>query len=264
MIDSEKLLSGIEAAAREAGAIMRDAEDIRSTITAKEGHANFVTAYDRRVQAYLFESLSKLLPGAGFIGEEDGADRFTETDRQGFAFCIDPIDGTSNFLAGYRPSVTSIALLRDGRPFLGVVYEPYRDLMFTAIDGMGARLNGTAIRSSGEPLSRSLVLFGTATYNPEYAERTFALCAEYLPRCIDLRRSGSAAWDLCSVAMGSVGLYFELSLQLWDYAAAGLIAQEAGCCISDLTGKPLSWCGPSSIICASEGVAKENYFPSNA
>lgn len=260
-MDARELLSNVEAAAREAGRIMLEAGDIRSTVVAKEGHANFVTAYDKRVQAYLSGALAALLPQARFIGEEDGADAFTDDDRRGFAFCVDPIDGTTNFMTGYRPSVTSIGLLRDGRPLLGVVYNPYWDMMFTATDGGGAFLNGAPIRSSREPLSGSLVSFGTAPYRPELAPRTFALCADYLPRCIDLRRGGAAAWDLCAVAMGAVGLFYELRLQLWDYAAAGLVAAEAGCRLTDMEGNELTWDGPTSMLCASEGVAREDYFP---
>ena len=260
-MDANELLAGIETAARAAGRIMLEAEDILSGVAEKGGHANYVTVYDQRVQAYLFDALSSLLPDAGFIGEENGADVFTDEDRRGFAFCIDPIDGTTNFMTGWRPSVTSISLLRDGAPWLGVVYNPYADMLFSAISGEGAFLNGARIRSSDQPLSRSLVAFGTAPYYPERAKATFARCAYYLPRCIDLRRSGSAAWDLCSVAMGAVGLFYEEQLQLWDYAAAGLIAQEAGCRLTDLSGGALSWDGPTSILCASSGVAKEDYFP---
>ena len=260
-METSKLLAGIETAARTAGKIMLEASDVRAVATAKEGHANFVTAYDKRVQAYLFEALGALLPEAKFIGEEDGADAFTEEDRRGFAFCIDPIDGTTNFMTGYRPSVMSIALLRDGVPYLGVVYNPYWDMLFTGMKDGGAFLNGTPIRSSDEPLARSLVSFGTAPYDPELAEQTFALCAYYLPRCIDLRRSGAAAWDLCSVAMGTTGLFYETRLQLWDYAAAALIADEAGCTVTDLQGAPLPYNGPSAVICASQGVARGPYLP---
>ena len=260
-MDTNELLRGVEAAAREAGRIMREAEDIRASVTAKAGHGNFVTAYDRRVQDYLSSALGALLPEARFIGEEDGADAFTDDDRRGFAFCVDPIDGTTNFLMGFRPSVVSIALLRDGAPYLAVAYNPYADQMLTAVRGEGARCNGAPIRSLDEPLSGSLVLVGTAAYDPELGERTIALCAEYLARALDLRRTGSAAWDLCNLAMGTVGLFFELRLQLWDFAAAGLIAMEAGCRLTDLDGKPLTWDGPSSILCASQGVAREDYFP---
>ena len=260
-MDMTTLLSGVERAAREAGAIMLGANDVRSSVTAKEGHANFVTAYDKRVQAYLSGALAELLPQAHFIGEEDGADSFTDKDRHGFSFCVDPIDGTTNFMTGYRPSVVSIALLHDGVPVLGTVFNPYWDMMFSAVRGEGAHLNGVPIRSSGEPLSRSLACFGTAPYSPELAEQTFSLCAHYLPLCIDLRRSGSAAWDLCTVAMGTVGLFFETRLQLWDYAAAGLIAAEAGCRLTDMRGAALRWDGPSSVLCASRGVSGEDYLP---
>ncbi len=260
-MDNKALLSGVEVAALGAGRIMLEARDIRAGTVAKEGHANFVTAYDKRVQAYLFETLRALLPEARFIGEEDGADVFTDEDRRGFAFCVDPIDGTTNFMTGWLPSVTSIALLRDGAPFLGVVCNPWQDMLFSAVRGGGARLNGEPIRSSDEPLARSLVAFGTAPYYPEQAERTFALCAAYLPRCIDLRRSGSAAWDLCCAAAGTIGLFYETRLQLWDYAAAGLIAEEAGCRLTDMEGAPLPWDGPSSVLCASRGVAREDYLP---
>ena len=255
------LLHGMEDAARAAGRIMREADNIRATVTNKEGHGNFVTAYDKRVQAFLSDALGALLPEARFIGEEDGADAFTDDDRRGFAFCVDPIDGTTNFVTGFRPSVTSIALLKDGAPCLAAVYNPYDDLMLTAVRGGGARCNGAPIQSLDMPLSDSLVLVGTAAYNPEFNARTVALCGDYLPRCLDLRRTGSAAWDLCNLAMGRVGLFFELRLQLWDFAAAGLIAMEAGCALTDLDGKPLSWNGPSSILCASRGVAREDYFP---
>ena len=220
-MDTAKLLSGIEQAAREAGRIMLEAEDIEHAVHDKEGHANFVTDYDRRVQEYLFDKLAQLLPQARFIGEEEGADAFTEEDRRGFAFCVDPIDGTTNFIKGYRPSVTSIGLLLDDKPYMGVVYNPYDDMLFSAVRGGGARLNGKPI----------------------------------------LRRSGTAAWDLCSVAMGTAGLFFEMRLGLWDFAAAALIAEEAGCVLTDLSGRPLRYDGPSSVLCASRGVAKENYLP---
>lgn len=260
-MDAKELLRGIEAAAREAGAVMLGAGNIRAGVTEKEGHGNLVTEYDKRVQDLLFRRLSALLPEACFIGEEDGADAFPDAARRGYAFCVDPIDGTSNFLTGLRPSVTSIALLRDGEPYLGVICNPYWDLLLTAAAGSGAFCNGRPIRASEEPLHRSLVAFGTAPYYPEKAAETFDLCAWYLPRCLDLRRSGSAAWDLCTVAMGATGLFYETRLQLWDYAAGGLIAMEAGCCLTDMNGGPLPWDGPSSVLCASPGVARGNYLP---
>lgn len=259
-MNPKQVLEGAALAARQAGKIILEARDIGSTVSEKEGHANFVTEYDKRVQEYLFREMMRLLPGARLIGEEEGADAFSDLD--GYAFCIDPIDGTTNFIAGYRPSVTSIALLEDGRPLLGVVYNPYTDELFSALRGGGAWRNGKPVISSELPLSRSLVLFGTSPYHPELNRRTGDLCAQYLSRCVDLRRSGSAVWDLCCVACGQAGLFFEASLRLWDYAAAGLICQEAGCLLTDMTGAPLRFdVLASSCMAASRGVRKEDYLP---
>ena len=257
MMDKQDLLKRIVGITREAGKIVLEAEDIRHHMKQKSGHANFVTEYDERVQEYLFAELSKVLPEASFIGEEEGADVFGEKDAVGYAFCIDPIDGTSNFLAGYRPSVISIALLREGSPYMGVVYEPYQNLMFTAVKGGGASLNDRPIYSSEEPLSRSLVSFGTSPYDAELMDRSFELCKVIMPKCIDLRRSGSAAWDICLVASGVIGMFFECNLRLWDFAAAGLIAEEAGGRITDMNGEPLTYRGQSSILCTGKGVSRE-------
>ena len=116
--------------------------------------------------------------------------------------------------------------------------------------------------SSGQPLSRSLVIFGTSPY---YAEeeirRAFDIAYAYMPHCVDIRRSGSAAWDLCQVASGVAGIFFEPVLQLWDYAAGALIVEEAGGTVTTLSGEKLSYTGASSVIAASQGVAKDAYLP---
>ncbi len=245
-------IEDIAEAAREAGGIMLTAR--RPRIMEKSGHANFCTETDEKIQQFLFKRLSELAPEAAFLGEEDGQDVFEAKMSKGYCFVIDPIDGTSNFIHSYHPSVVSIALLSDGEPYMGVVYNPYDDMMFTARRGQGAYLNGERIMSSDVPLSDSLAVFGTAPYYPELRERTFDLAKKLLPLCVDLRRSGTAAWDLCCVAMGMCSLYFELKLQIWDYAAGALIAREAGCIVTDLEGKPLSYRGPSSGLCRARGV----------
>lgn len=255
------LLQQIEAAALKAGEIMLAADSIEKATDEKTGHANFVTKYDRKVQEFLFEELARVLPEASFVGEEDGAERFRDEYRKGYAFVIDPIDGTTNFIKAYRPSVTSIGLLKDGKPFIGVVYNPYEKVLYAAERGKGAFRNGTQIHSSGEPLARSLFSMGTSPYYEELTEGSFKLAEYYLRRAIDMRRSGSAAWDLCQLASGITGLYFELRLGLWDFAAGAVIAEEAGCVITDIDGRPLTYDGPSSVLAVSEGVAREPYLP---
>ena len=242
----------IKLIAREAGEIMLTA--VRPQVMEKEGHANFCTETDEKIQAFPIEKLKEVVPEASFLGEEDGQDVFTEKMSQGYCFVLDPIDGTSNFIYAYRPSVVSVALLKDGKAYMGVVYNPYDDMMFTAVTGQGAYLNGERIMSSELPLSDSLSVFGTAPYYTELQDKTFEIAKKLLPLCVDLRRSGTAAWDMCCVAMGRCGLYYELRIQLWDYAAAALIASEAGCTLTDVSGNPLSYKGPTSVICRARGV----------
>ena len=259
--EDRQLLEQIQKTARDAGEIILSATKIAEQTTEKSGHGNFVTEYDKKVQEVLFEQLRLLIPEANFVGEEDGAEQFREEYRKGYAFVVDPIDGTLNFMKGLELSVISIGLLKDGVPYIGVIYNPYRDLMFSAIRGCGAFVNGKQMHSSREPLARSLVEFGTAPYYPELNKRSFDVAAEYLKRGADLRRFGTAAWDLCLCAWGKLGIYFELRLALWDYCAGALIAMESGCRLTDEEGNPLSFHGPSSLFCASEGAAKEKYLP---
>ena len=246
------IIDDIKNIVREAGDILRSA--VRPKIMEKSGHANFVTETDEKVQRFLVVRLKEILPEAEFLGEEDGQDEFSSKMAGGFCFVIDPIDGTSNFIYEYRPSVVSVGLLKEGKPYMAVVYNPYDDMMFSAIAGEGAYMNGERIQSSEEPLSRQLACFGTAPYYEELRDRSFDIAKKLLPQCVDLRRSGTAAWDMCCVAIGRCGLYFELKIQIWDYAAAALIAQEAGCSVTDVEGKPLSYRGASSALCRGRGV----------
>ena len=256
------LRNEIEAAAREAGKIILNASDIMKTISEKDSEKNLVTEYDKQVQEFLETRLLEVLPEARFLGEEDHEDLFREEYGSGWLFVIDPIDGTSNFIFGYRPSVTSIGLFKDGKPYAGVVYNPYSDIMISAVKGSGAFQNGVPVRSASLPLSRSLVSIGTAPYYEEQEIRkAFDLGFSYMLRCVDVRRSGSAAWDICQVACGVTGLFLEPVLQIWDYAAAAVILEEAGGRITDFSGNPLSYRGPSEIIAASAGVAAEDYLP---
>ncbi|MBQ3890525.1 MAG: inositol monophosphatase [Lachnospiraceae bacterium] len=246
------MLEKIIKIAKEAGDIMINSKCPK--IMEKSGHANFCTETDEKIQAFLIEKLNEVCTEASFLGEEDGQDVFNEKMSKGYCFVIDPIDGTSNFIYEYRPSVVSIGLLKDGKPYMAVVYNPYDDLLFSAKAGEGAFCNGEKIMSSEAPLKDSLAVFGTAPYYTELRDKTLDIVKNILPMCVDLRRSGTAAWDMCCVAMGRCSLYFELRIQLWDYAAAALIAKEAGCTVTDTDGDPLSYKGPTSCLCRARGV----------
>ena len=231
------------------GQMMKAADPGDFVVDEKEGKANFVTSYDRKIQAEIQMRFREVFPDAVFVGEEEESHARL---RAGDAFIVDPIDGTTNFMKDYHASCISVGLVRDGQRFAGVVYNPYLEEVFYAQKGLGAYCNGKRIRVSEEPLEHALVIFGTAPYYPEYGRQTFELAWKYFEKALDLRRSGSAALDLCNVAAGRAELYFEYVLSPWDFAAGSLIVEEAGGRVTTLDGGPLPLKEKCSVL-ASNG-----------
>lgn len=248
------MIEEIVRAVRSCAAILLEAERINTKVTAKEGHANYVTAYDKQVQEALREKLLAILPEAVFVGEEEDVHRPV---NKGYAFIVDPIDGTSNFIKQYRCSCISVGITRDGERIGGVVFNPYTDEMYQAVKGKGAYRNGEPIHVSEDRLADSLVAFGTAPYYEELCDRSFALAREYCMKAVDVRRSGTAALDLCQVACGRNGMFFELRLQPWDYAAGSLIVEEAGGIVVTEDGRALDLSGPTSVFAMNAAVYEE-------
>lgn len=234
-------------AVRECADIILTAHDIEAGIEEKAGAANFVTKYDKKVQDELFGRLKKILPEAHLVGEEE-----SEHDKvdEGYAFIVDPIDGTTNFIKDYKVSAISVGLLKDGEPYIGVVYNPYLKEMFSAETGKGAWLNGAPIHASDKELSEGLVLFGTSPYNRQLADITFSYIRKLYDISLDVRRSGSAALDLCSIAAGRAEMYFEMALSPWDFAAGALIVTEAGGVVSTLDRSELCYDKKCSMLAA--------------
>ena len=230
------MLERIISIVREAGQIVLSAHDIGSMTHEKTSAADLVTEYDVAVENFLRERLLELLPEAVFFGEEEAGPAHPE---RGWAFIVDPIDGTTNFVRNLRQSAVSVALAHDGVVEYGVVYDPYRDELFSAKRSGGAFLNGAPIHVSERPLSEGVFGMGTALYRREYLEPTMRLTEQLFRRSCDFRRMGAAALDLCYVACGRLDLFFEYSLCPWDYAAASLLITEAGGLTSTLEGAPL-------------------------
>lgn len=241
----KELLDKLTAVMKECGQLIINADRNESMVDEKAGHANFVTTYDKMVQVKLQESFAKILPEAVFVGEEEDIHASIE---KGLAFIVDPIDGTTNFIKDYHTSAISVGLLKDGEQYLGAVYNPYLDELFTAVKGCGAYLNGKPIHVSKQPLSNGIVLFGTAPYYEELNKASFDMAYDYFKQALDIRRSGSAALDLCSVAAGRAELFFELRLSPWDYAAGSLIITEAGGIVTTVEDGPITFDKPCSVL----------------
>lgn len=246
------MLEQIKALAKEAGAIFLEATSAK--VSAKEGVGNFVTDYDVRVQELIYQRLRQIHPDAALMGEED---EDHTANLAGDCFIVDPLDGTQNFINGYRHSCVSIGMTRAGEPVLGVVYNPYQDELFWAEKGKGAYCNGKPLHTDAAPLSESVLLFGCSSYNREQTDFTFRLLRELFDRALDLRSSGSAALDLCYVAAGRVNLFFEYQLSPWDYCAGSLILTEAGGRVSQLSGAPLDLANGGSVLAAGPNAYEE-------
>lgn len=245
MIILTDLVNEICLLVKECGKVIINADRDKMAIDTKSGFADLVTEYDKRIQDQLFVGLKKLLPEAKFIGEEGSNQELTET---GYAFIVDPIDGTTNFIKDYHMSAISVALLNGKEVIVGVIYNPYLDELFYATKGSGAYCNGKRISVSSQPISNALILFGSSPYDKNLFTRTIEILAEYFNKALDIRRSGSATLDLCSVACGRAELYFELQVSPWDFAAGKLLVEEAGGVVTALDGAPLSFDGKTSIL----------------
>ncbi len=190
----------------------------------KAGSNNIVTSMDLKAQEYIIKECQKILPEANFIAEEK--ENIVLSDE--YTWIIDPLDGTTNFAYDYQFSAVSIALAKNREVIYGVVYNPYLDQMFSAEKGKGSYLNDQKLSVSNFELKDALLAVGTSPYNKDKSSITFAKLQKCFENARDLRRSGSAALDICYVASGKVDGFYEEVLAIWDYAAASLILSEAG------------------------------------
>lgn len=255
MIDYYEILCEIKKVAYGCGEIILSAEASDFRTQTKSGRRDLVTLFDVRVQQYAVSRLSEKFPAATFFCEEarDGNTLSGET-----VFIIDPIDGTANFVNGFHHSCVSIGCISFGEAVCGVVYDPYKNEMFYAEKGKGAWLNEKRIEVSRGNLGSGMVMFGTSPYNTEKRDITLEMLRKVYSGCLDVRRSGSAALDLCYVASGKAALYFESVVSLWDYAAGLIILREAGGDALDFSMTPLKFedSKPSVIAASPETMAE--------
>ena len=146
-------------------------------------------------------------------------------------------------------------MLLDGTTVFAAVYNPYSDEMFSAEKGKGAYLNGKPIKCGKHSYENSLVSIGMSPYYKDtLGEQTVNIVRECFLRCVDVRRSGSAALDFCNIASGRTDCFFECKLSPWDYSAGMLLVEEAGGIVTQFDGSPLAMNEPCSVI-ATNSVA---------
>lgn len=217
--------------------IVRMRVDGAAQVDTKSSATDVVTAADTAAERLARRLLAQWRPGEPVLGEEEGGGGPAE----GLCWVVDPIDGTVNYLYGLPWYAVSVAVQLDGQSLAGAVGLPAAGRLWSAARGGGADCDGATIRVSAAT-ELGLSLIGTGfSYLPQRRARQAAMMAGMLPRIRDLRRAGSAALDLCSLASGWLDGFLEHGLQRWDWAAGALIAAEAGAIVhlpengSDLT-----------------------------
>lgn len=210
-------------------------------VTSKSVAIDIVTQMDRDSEKFIVDSLLVARGEDGIIGEEGSARRTSS----GITWVIDPIDGTVNYLYGLPGWSVSIAAKDAEGVLVGVVHSPTIGSTWTAIRGGGAFFNGQPIHCN-DPIALDRALIGTGfVYDVNMRQGQGKAVAALLPQIRDIRRMGSAAVDICYVAMGSFDGYFENGLKEWDLAAAQLVAAEAGARISTDANDLTCCAGPS-------------------
>ena len=219
--------------AREAGALLMGYFHKRVKVEYK-GDVDLVTVADRESEALILSRIREQWPSHDVMGEE-GSRIQTGSDHLWY---IDPLDGTTNFAHGFPVFCVSLALQHKGKRVAGVVYDPTRDELFAAELGRGAYLNHNRIAvSKVDNLAESLVGTGFPSHKRHKNPNIF-FYHQITLRTHGVRRAGSAALDLASVACGRFDGYWEFNLNPWDTAAGVLIVEEAGGRVSDFSGGP--------------------------
>ncbi len=220
---------------KKAGKILKKGYYSNKDVTFK-AKKDLVTKYDVAVENYLKKEFSKYFKEFNLIAEESDNSQIKFSN----SIIIDPIDGTTNFVNGVPHTAISVGVYKDKKPYIGIVYNPILDELYTAKVGHGAFLNGKKIKVSNEDdLIKSLLATGfpySSAENTQDLESVVEKIKVILPACQDLRRLGSAALDLCLVAKGVYEGYYEMNLKPWDVSAGIIILSEAGGMVTNIEG----------------------------
>ena len=231
---SPQLNIAIDAALLAGKSIMRYYSRLENLKVMSKGYNDFVSEADHESEKIITETLIKAYPQYRITAEESGSNSI-ESEYEWF---VDPLDGTTNFIHGIPQFAVSIGLCKDHVPIMGVVYDPFKNELFSAEKGKGALMNDKRIRVANCNSIRSAV-FGTGIpyrkqdHSGVYIETLRTLMDE---GCGSIRRLGAAALDLAYVASGRLDGFWEFNLKPWDIAAGSIIVTEAGGYISDING----------------------------
>jgi myo-inositol-1(or 4)-monophosphatase len=243
----EQLLEVARTAALAGARPLKEMFGALERVKQKGDAGNLVTEADLAAEAAVLAVLSDATPSFGVLAEESGR-------REGdgpLEWCVDPLDGTTNYAHGFPVFCTSVGLLHQGRPLLGALVLPLLDQVFVAAPGLGAWCNDKRLRVSGcARLSDALLATGFAYDRIHRQDNNYAEFAWFTHRSHGVRRAGAAAVDLAFVASGAVDGYWERGLAPWDLAAGVVLVEQAGGLVSGYQGEELELSGGRVLACA--------------
>lgn len=241
---------------KEAGKILKDGYYSKKEVNFK-AKKDLVTKYDLAVENYLKEEFSKVFDKFNIIAEESDNSKLEFKD----SIIIDPIDGTTNFVNGVPHTAISVGVYKDKKPYIGVVYNPILDELYTAEVKKGAFLNGVRLKVSSENnFQKSLLSTGfpyTSGTNKNDLDDVVNKLHTILPKCQDIRRLGSASLDLCFVAKGVYEGFYEMNLKAWDVSAGIIILSEAGGISTNINSEPYTLFEDKYIVASNGAIHKE-------
>ena len=232
-------------AARLGGAILQDYAKKGFTIHSKGQAINLVTEADLRSEEAIIQSIRSTFPEHQILSEEQG---LRDISQHPIKWIIDPLDGTINFAHGFPMYNVSIGVEYQGTCVIGVIFDPTRDELFLGQQGRGATLNGTPVQASATPkLAEALLVTGFAYDIHTATDNNLKEFCAFTLRARGMRRTGTAAIDLCYIACGRLDGFWELQLNPWDTAAGKVIVEEAGGKITNYAGEPYSIYGKTIL-----------------
>ncbi len=245
-MNTPKIKSTLLKCLEDAGKVLKTS--IRSKITIeKKTELSLVTQIDKKCEKIIVAAIRKAFPDHALLTEESPP--MAGKSLAGSRWIIDPLDGTTNFAHRFPVSCVSIGYEENGKLEAGGVYDPFRNELFLGFRGKGATLNGKKISVSPQKnLIDSLVCTGFPYDRHERMDEYIQVFKSILMKVSDLRRTGSAALDICYVACGRFDGYWEFNLQAWDKAAAMVILEEAGGAMTNFRGQKLTLADRQNLI----------------
>lgn len=216
----------------------------------QKGPRDLVTEADLEAQRVIRETIVSHFPTHGFLGEECSPDDRARASQSEHVWVVDPLDGTTNYVHGLPLFCVSIALLRQGRPIVGVIYDPVHHQMFSATAGRGAYENGQRMGVSSSTGIGAALVSASFAADVSYDSQDVQGFLKILPHARAVRRLGSTALNMAYVAAGRLDAYWSWSCKIWDVAAGVLLIQEAGGLVTDWKGNAPNLLADARVLSA--------------